>query len=218
MKYFIDTEFIETETSVELVSLGIVSENGDTFYAESRNFDPSTASEWVKENVIEQLHWFNRYKNSFCDIKHMPEGQKSVAAFGFKNEIVTAVRQFIGSDKNPQFYAYFASYDWVLFIRLFGPMIDRPKHFPMWVVDLKQMMWERGLTAEWKREVCPDPADEHNALADAMWNMKLYSQILVHERKLIEQNPEAVLRIPGEQTRLKFPEKESKLKGKKNVS
>jgi hypothetical protein len=48
----------------------------------------------------------------------------------------------------------------------------------MYCKDLKQMMDERGLDKEWKRVHCPDPVDEHDALADALWNFKLFNAII----------------------------------------
>jgi len=77
-----------------------------------------------------------------------------------------------------QIFGYFADYDWVLFCSLFGRMIDLPKGMPMFCMDLKQMMEERGLTKEWKQNNCPDPEKEHDALEDAIWNYKLYNKIL----------------------------------------
>ena len=40
----------------------------------------------------------------------------------------------------PQFYGYFADYDWVCFAWLFGKMSDLPKGFPWYCYDLKQEM------------------------------------------------------------------------------
>jgi hypothetical protein len=57
-------------------------------------------------------------------------------------------------------------------------MIDLPKRFPMYCRDLKQIMDEKGLDKEWKRENCPDPEGEHNALVDARWNKKLHDLII----------------------------------------
>lgn len=37
-----------------------------------------------------------------------------------------------------QFYAYYADYDWVAFCWLYGKMIDLPKGFPKYCIDLKQ--------------------------------------------------------------------------------
>jgi len=55
MKYFIDTEFIERPGSIQLISLGIVSEKGESFYAENTNFDERDANDWVKTNVLSKL-------------------------------------------------------------------------------------------------------------------------------------------------------------------
>lgn len=79
---------------------------------------------------------------------------------------------------NPIFYGYYADYDWVVFCWIFGRMIDLPKGFPMYCRDLKQMMDEKDLSSEWKNKNCPDPKDEHSALADAKWNHKLFLNIL----------------------------------------
>jgi hypothetical protein len=77
-----------------------------------------------------------------------------------------------------EFYGYYADYDWVLFCSLFGRMIDLPQGFPMYCMDLKQMMQDRGLSKEWKQSICPDPEGEHNALVDAKWNQKLHGLIV----------------------------------------
>jgi len=44
------------------------------------------------------------------------------------------------ADNELVFKAYFADYDWVLFCTIFGTMMDLPKGFPMYCVDLKQEM------------------------------------------------------------------------------
>lgn len=187
MKYFFDTEFIEHATGIQLVSIGIVREDGKTFYAESSTFDERLADGWVVENVLKKLK-HRGYHGDF-DFLHRkkdaiqldywnqsPNG--SVEGFTSEGEIKMGLLNYFHDDKNPEFYAYYASYDWVVFARIFGRLIDKPEYFPMWVIDLKQMMWERGLTKEWKQQVCPDPEGEHDALVDAQWNLKLYNEII----------------------------------------
>ena len=44
MKYFIDTEFIDREHVLDLISLGVVAEGGREFYAISTEFDPAHAN------------------------------------------------------------------------------------------------------------------------------------------------------------------------------
>jgi hypothetical protein len=55
MKYFYDTEFIEDGKTIELLSIGIVSEDGRKLYCESNEADLSKADDWVKKNVISTL-------------------------------------------------------------------------------------------------------------------------------------------------------------------
>lgn len=182
MKYFFDTEFIESAGGIELVSLGIVCEDGRTFYAECSTFDERNADEWVKDNVLMKLDYWNYGKSIFSQNTIIQDGEH-VKAFGTESWIKTLLLgEFLnaGTDRNPEFYAYYGAYDWVLFARIFGRLIDKPYHFPMWVRDLKQMMWERGLDTDWKRQNCPDPEGEHNALVDALWNQKLHGLIVEH--------------------------------------
>ncbi|MEK0397252.1 3'-5' exoribonuclease, partial [Lactobacillus delbrueckii] len=55
VRYFYDTEFIEDGTTIELISIGIVAEDGREYYAVSTDFDASRANPWVRENVLEKL-------------------------------------------------------------------------------------------------------------------------------------------------------------------
>lgn len=144
MRYFIDTEFNEDGKTIELISIGIAREDGATLYLVSNEFDADGCQQWVKDNVLTKLG----------DAPRM--NRKQIA-----DEILWFV-----SDESPEFWGYFADYDWVVLCQLFGRMVDLPKGFPMFCMDIKQ--WARQLGVDIKRAV-PQPADTHNAIADAMW-------------------------------------------------
>ncbi len=55
MRYFYDCEFIEDGRTIELVSIGVVCEDGREFYAVSTEFDPDRAGKWVRRNVLPKL-------------------------------------------------------------------------------------------------------------------------------------------------------------------
>jgi hypothetical protein len=99
-----------------------------------------------------------------------------------------------------KFYGYYSDYDWVVFCWLFGKMIDWPKGFPMYCIDLKQeldakveflqLFYHGGLIPSEKDRLCnneeklekiknnpnyPKQTNEHNALSDARWNQQLYT-------------------------------------------
>jgi hypothetical protein len=42
------------------------------------------------------------------------------------------------------FYGYYCDYDWVTFSWIFGKMIDLPNGFPMYCIDLKQILDEKA--------------------------------------------------------------------------
>lgn len=89
----------------------------------------------------------------------------------------------------PKFYGYYSDYDWVVFCWLFGKMIDLPKGFPMYCIDLQQesdriynLKKEEYIEKGGKNFInkisnhldYPKQINEHNALSDAKWNFELY--------------------------------------------
>lgn len=140
MRYWFDTEFIEDGKTIDLLSIAIVSEDGRELYLELLEADWSKASPWVKENVL----------------PHLGKGP----TVG-REEAKLRVLEFIGADE-PEFWAYYAAYDWVAFCQLFGTMMDLPKGWPMFCRDLKQMAGKIPLPKQ-------GDGKEHNALNDARW-------------------------------------------------
>jgi hypothetical protein len=139
MRFWFDTEFIEDGKTIDLISIGIVGEDGREFYAELAECDHSRASQWVKDNVI----------------VHLEGGQKVWT----RKDLAEYLVAFVG--ETPEFWAYYADYDWVALCQLFGTMMDLPKGWPMFCRDLKQLAGDTPLPEQGK--------GEHHALADARW-------------------------------------------------
>src|SRR5580698_10440193 len=148
MKYWIDTEFIERPFSIDLISIGLVAEDGREFYAESAEVDWTKASQWTLETVRPQL-----------------DG-KVIA----REEIGYAIRRFIDEDKQPLFWGYLPAHDWVVFGWLFGRMDELPFHFPQLCLDVKQWAIELG-----DPELQPQTGARHHALADARWTRQAWA-------------------------------------------
>ena len=140
MKIWFDTEFIEDGKTIDLISIGMVREDGATLYMENSECDLSRASGWVRDNVFPNL---------------------TGPSFS-RREIAHEIIDFAGID--PEFWAYYADYDWVALCQLYGTMMDLPKCWPMFCLDLKQMAHALG------NPLLPDQVTgEHNALDDAHW-------------------------------------------------
>jgi hypothetical protein len=174
MKYFFDTEFIEDGHTIDLISIGIVREDGLHLSLLSNEYNYYKADDWVKGNVILPI-----YKALSQSQQMETEISDFHRRYGSSNTTIRRkIEEFVAGDADPRFVAYYADYDWVVFCQLFGRMIDLPKNFPMWCIDLKQMMWEHNLNDEWKEKNVPKNLNEHDALSDAMWNMHLYRAIV----------------------------------------
>ena len=152
MIYFLDTEFSENGVTIEPISLALVTLHGDSLYMEFEH-DPSTCNEWVKANVLTKLCW--------------PAEQRLT-----RNQAAANVLDFVGGDLEPEFWAHFGSYDWVMLCQLFGRMVDLPKLFPMAVMDTRQLRKSLGLSSSDERP--PEPDGAHNALTDAIWTRDYY--------------------------------------------
>lgn len=149
MRIFFDTEFIEDDKTIDPISIGLVREDGQEYYAEFIECDRSKASQWVRENVFPHL-----INDDDC--------------LGLKSTIADNIVTFVG-DK-PEFWAYCADYDWVLLCQLYGTMMDLPNGWPMFCMDIMQLWASIGHYPELPKQA----SQVHNALADARWNAECW--------------------------------------------
>ena len=148
-RIFFDTEFLEDGKTIDLISIGMVRDDGEAYYAQRAECDLERvkAHPWLSENVVPHL------------------GSLWIPAEQMRQEI----RAFAGL--NPEFWAYYGDYDWVVLCQLFGTMMDLPPTWPMYCRDLKQLLDEQEIEAP------PAPEDEHSALADAHWGMGVLESV-----------------------------------------
>lgn len=167
MKYFYDTEFIEDGKTIDLISIGIVAEDGREYYAISKEFNPKKASQWVKDNVLNHLP--PRKVNPMYDSPRIFGESK---AWKSRQQIREDIITFVGEDK-PELWAYYADYDHVALCQLFGTMMNLPKHFPKYTRDIKQLCDDKG-----NPRLPEQGKGEHHALADARWAKTTYEFLL----------------------------------------
>lgn len=139
-RIFFDTEFIEDGRTIDLISIGMVRDDGATYYAEIAECDHSKADAWVQANVLPHLRG-----------PMLP-----------REKVAADIIAFAGD--SPQFWAYYGAYDWVVLCQLFGRMIDLPKGWPMFCRDVKQLCNDLG------NPTLPlQMTTKHHALSDAHW-------------------------------------------------
>ena len=164
MRWFIDTEFHEDGRIIDLISIALVSEAGTPYYAISSDFDPNICSDWVKQNVLPSLESGREFWKP-------------------RTQIAEDIRELTlyGSPNGPEFWGYFCDYDWVVLCQLYGRMIDLPRGFPMFCLDLKQKMHELGISKSDLPQ--QDVLTLHNALDDAHWIRSAWIRVGELEKK-----------------------------------
>lgn len=272
-KFFYDLEFLEGKqklnfwqrllsgkkesmTTIDLISIGIVQDDGREYYAVSKDFNLKEA--WNRYDVkIDQVYgdMRNRYPDGiktkvywirdnvlhpiFDELAQKDAGNITSVlktyAFTYKNlkklinwygksreQIADEIQKFIycgfsgnynsldeALESEPiQFYGYYPAYDHVGLCWLYNRMIDLPKGFPMFTIDLKQMldeMLEKKIMTflpackgqdeirsnsniplkfklKWFKSLpdYPKETNAHSAIYDARWNYELYQFILCH--------------------------------------
>lgn len=168
--YFFDTEFMESGRTapIELLSIGIVCDDGRELYRVSGDADVANANEWVRDNVLPHLFSYVDPQTSSPQIvQGVPLGT-----------IAQDIREFVRAGSYPpEFWAYYAAYDWVVLCQLFGRMVDLPVGWPMFCMDVKQ------LAVSFNHPELPQQmTTEHNALDDARWAMAAWEYVLSSRR------------------------------------
>ena len=116
MKIFFDTEFTGLHKDTTLISIGLIDENGRTFYGEFSDYDESQCDNWIRENVIKHLKWskegpvedfVNIYVNSW-------------EAFGSKEYIKIVLSEWLSKYDEVELVSDCCHYDMVLFVDIFG--------------------------------------------------------------------------------------------------
>lgn len=140
MRIWFDTEFVDDGRSIELLSIGLVREDGAEFYAEPIGAARECRTKWLRENVLPHLSG-----------PAMP-----------RRDIAERIVQFVGTE--PEFWADYGAYDWVVLAQLYGPLIDRPQGWSLYYRDVR---WLRDQVAAPVIQYPPFDGQQHHALADA---------------------------------------------------
>ncbi|MBN9611636.1 MAG: hypothetical protein BGO26_05120 [Actinobacteria bacterium 69-20] len=144
-RYFYDCEFIEDGRTIDLVSIGIVCDDGREYYALSSEFDPTRAGPWVAAHVL----------------PHLP--RPSDESWRPRSAIRDEVLAFLTEPGLPiELWAWCAAYDHVALVQLWGDMTALPRAIPRLTYEIRQFWEMAGSPA-----VSSTGRDRHHALVDA---------------------------------------------------
>lgn len=162
-----DLEFLEDGRTIELISIGMVADDGRELYLVNRDMPVRKIRkhQWLMDNVVPNLpkphgdwnlHMPARWLYNYRDPAVKSHGR-----------IAAEVAAFIQAAPDVELWANYGAYDHVALCQLWGPMIALPAGVPMFTHDIQQERDRLGLAWD---DLPEQVGTEHNALADARHN------------------------------------------------
>jgi hypothetical protein len=194
--YYVDSEFIDDGKTVDLISIGIVCEDGRELYLQSSEFNIDKASQWVKDNVIMHL--------DLCPYIQQPpgplyslgtlygaqaqhrKGQCVDQIYGLRHRCPWRTRAQMrrdllgffgfssGTPEGIELRGWITAYDYVAFAQVFGTMLDVPAGLPHYIHELQAILDAQGITDDM---LPPQEAGLHRAIDDARHIKRLWELV-----------------------------------------
>lgn len=207
MRYFIDSEFIDDGETIDLISIGIVADDGREYYAQSSQFNVHGANAWIWQNVfphlsvcpytakpltILQVDVQDHSRIGKCTsqfhlgdlgdyvTRQIETGRYQECPWRTREQIRDEIKAFCDPAQygTPEFIGWCSSYDHVALCQLFGTMMDIPAGWPHYIKDLQQVLDK----CSWTDDMLPQQEEGlHNALADACHLKKLWGFVVRNE-------------------------------------
>lgn len=159
MRIFFDTEFTGLHKDTTLISIGLVAENGDKFYAELSDYAKDQLDPWLSENIIANLTGTNVMT---------------------KAELSVQLQLFLSKYDAVEMWSDCLAYDWVLFNDIFGGAFTIPKNVYYIPFDLCTLFKLKGIDPDVSREEYAGVGGvKHNSLHDAKVIKACYEKALI---------------------------------------
>lgn len=187
-KLFFDTEFTGLHQKTTLISIGIVSDGGKTFYAEFTDYDKSQIDDWLQKNVISNLlmtdkitascssweHWESDkggYENAL-DFELSDKDMSNFRCIGSSAMIKNRLEKWLSQFDEIQMWSDCLAYDWVLFNNIWGHAFKIPKNVYYIPFDICPVLLDKTGNADISREEYSEMTETENGLKkhNALWD------------------------------------------------
>lgn len=192
-KIFFDTEFTGLHQNTTLISIGLISDCGKTFYAELNDYDKSQVDEWLQNNVIDKLimseprigedEYYKAARANDNPIGNDLYNSYSVQLRGNMETIKNELERWLNQFDQVEIWSDCLAYDWVLFNQIFGHAFNIPKNIYYIPFDICTLFKMKGIDPDISREKygCGENYYEmpkHNALWDARVIKMCYEKLI----------------------------------------
>lgn len=181
-----DLEFLEDGRTIELISIGLVCDDGREYYAVNSEMpvDRILNHQWLKANVWPHLPLRGYKPAPQINALQQSDGSLDTSDTRVRPKWVIAneVREFIQAvGPNVELWANYGAYDHVALAQLWGSMARLPDGVPMFTHDIQQERTRLGFAWD---DLPQQESGEHNALADARHNQTVRRWLAEQEERL----------------------------------
>lgn len=180
MNIYFDTEFTGLYKDTDLISIGLISDDGKEFYAEFTDFRTDRIDDWIEENILSNTVRYGKLSeiDVVLDETNYYEGTKE--------EIKEQLWKWLSQFDEVQLISDVCHYDMVLLIDIFGTAFDLPTNVTPSCHDINQdiAIFEHTTECEAfnrsREEFLSDynieiSGAKHNALYDAKVIKEIYN-------------------------------------------
>lgn len=174
MNIYIDSEFTGLQKETTFISLALVTESNETFYAEFTDYNEDQIDTWIQQNVIEKL--------MFLDEKEFKiKNKNSWMIKGTTEDITVFLKSWLAQFEDIEIWSDVLAWDWVLFCSLFGTAFDLPENVYFIPFDISTIFKIKGIDPDVSREEFAEiknTEQKHNCLQDAIVIKKCYDKLM----------------------------------------
>ena len=183
MNIYFDTEFTGLHKNTTLISIGLISEDNKTFYAELNDYDKSQVDDWIQENVIDNLKYNKKELNEIASVNGNNIFRSRIV--GNKDEIKEGLNEWLSQFDSVELISDVCHYDMILFVDLFGNAFHIPNNVCPCCYDINQDIsiyynitlqeaFDKSREEILKENNIEINGDKHNSLYDAKVIKEIY--------------------------------------------
>lgn len=167
-KIFYKAKYTGLHKNTTLISIGLESECGVTFYAEFTDYDRASVDSWIKKNIMPKLRLTDMPEGTL-KVEPVISDTKSVECKGDRAHVGIALKEWFKQFPEVEIWGDCMSYDWILFADIFSNAFNIPENIYYIPFDICTLFKENCINPDISRVNFINGNDEliHNALYDA---------------------------------------------------
>ncbi|AEO93390.1 Rnase H [Bacillus phage G] len=150
-RIYFDCEFTGLHQNTTMISIGLLADNGDYFYAEFNDYDRDQINDWLKDNVLANLFFLKQVEERQLVFPKSMKVEKYLMC-GNTNQVVERLKEWLSKFEEIEIWSDCLSYDWVLFNQLFGGALNIPKNIYYIPFDICTLFKMKNVDPDISRE------------------------------------------------------------------